>query len=229
MIFHGAIQKISRKDNDTQLVIDLPVNIRDYYNGVIKQGCAVQLSDGRELSDKQRGCIYATIDDIANHFGWTLDAMKDYLKTQFLIGYNLCDISFGNCSVEQANDFITFLIDFCMYYNVPISSKLWDRSDDKYTMQVLCLIHKKCAICGDEGERHELSGSRIGMGNDRLKVDMTGREQICLCREHHKEIHMDELKFLKNNELFGIKNEEWKKYERIFSNRNVRVIKDSLY
>ena len=51
----------------------------------------------------------------------------------------------------------------------------------------MCLVHKKCAVCGKRADLHHIDA--IGMGNDRNEVQHLGREVLSLCREHHTEIH----------------------------------------
>ena len=51
----------------------------------------------------------------------------------------------------------------------------------------MCLINKKCAVCGKKAELNHID--TVGMGNDRTEAQHEGREAISLCREHHKEYH----------------------------------------
>jgi hypothetical protein len=51
----------------------------------------------------------------------------------------------------------------------------------------MCLIHKKCVVCGKKADLHHID--TIGMGNDRTEVQHEGRECLSLCREHHQEMH----------------------------------------
>ena len=50
-----------------------------------------------------------------------------------------------------------------------------------------CIKHKKCCVCGKDGEIHHVDA--IGMGNDRRYIDDSGYRKMCLCRTHHTIAH----------------------------------------
>lgn len=228
MIINCNVKNIKSSENGTEILLKSE-NYINIYDNKFKRDCLLQLEDGRNITDKQIRCIHATLRDIGDHLGWEEQYTKDYFKYNFSTGYNIHDLSFANCSIKTANDFITYLIDFVLYYNIPVSAKLWSRTKDIYTYLALCLINKKCAVSGNKGEIHELSGSRIGMGNNRKTVDMDEREQICLSREYHTEIHYDEQAFLNKYKFFGIKHKEWMKFKSIYTKKGKWENINSLY
>ena len=90
---------------------------------------------------------------------------------------------------NQANDFIKWLLETCIYYDVPLKKdieNLADQYDKAY--HYVCLKNKICCICGKEdGVLHHYDNvARIGG----YKFD-DGRvlRVMCLCGEHHNEVH----------------------------------------
>ena len=70
---------------------------------------------------------------------------------------------------------------------MPLKYSLLNYVDDIDNYVYMCLIHKKCCICGKKAELHHVDS--VGMGNDRTEVQHEGRNALSLCREHHTEIH----------------------------------------
>ena len=64
--------------------------------------------------------------------------------------------------------------------------RLWQMCDDLERYIYACLLCKTCCVCGKRAELHHVD--RIGMGNDRTKVNHIGRRCLPLCREHHMEV-----------------------------------------
>ena len=72
---------------------------------------------------------------------------------------------------------------------------------------IACIKHRKCCLCGREGEIHHVDA--IGMGNDRRKYDDSGSRIMCLCRTHHTEYHkIGREDFEKKYKVYGI--ERWR-------------------
>ncbi len=141
------------------------------------------------ISEEQRRKTYAILRDISNHIGDVIESTKLEMKHQFAAAGGPESFSLSDCSREVAREFITFLIKFCFEYGVPMSEHPKSAFDDPETYARICLETNTCCICGKRGEVHHCTGSRIGMGRNRNKVDDTGKLKICLCREHHSEMH----------------------------------------
>ena len=98
--------------------------------------------------------------------------------------------------------FQKFLIKFIISNNVPTKRPLLEYVDDIDDYVYMCLIHKKCAVCGKKADLHHID--TVGMGNDRAQIQHEGREAISLCREHHKEYHtIGKSEFLEKYHLNG--------------------------
>ena len=84
-------------------------------------------------------------------------------------------------------EFQRFLVGFIIDNDIPVKRPLIEYVDDIEHYTYMCLVHKKCCVCGKKADLHHID--TVGMGNDRTEIHNIGREVISLCREHHNEIH----------------------------------------
>ena len=166
-------------------------------NGILKG--ELRLDDGRSISSKQRKKAWATLTDIALWSGnydkkkpaW-LDGDKEndhwYLKHMFMVYTGEAYFSLSDCSMTTARHYISFLLDFCLDWDIPLSEPLLDRTDDINAAIYASLKHRRCIVCGRDGEVHHWDV--IGMGRNRNNIDDTNHRKLCLCRKHHTEAHM---------------------------------------
>ena len=147
----------------------------------------LRLDDGRHISNEQRKKAYATIRDIADYTGYLPEEQKENLKYLYIQRTGGDYFSFSDCSMDEAREFINVIMEYAIENGIPLSESGINRTDDINKYLYYCLKHKKCAICGKDGEIHHVD--TIGMGNDRKKVDDRNYRKICLCRIHHTIAH----------------------------------------
>lgn len=165
--------------------------------------CEVKFSDGRTISPEQRRKAYALINDIATWSGHAQEFLKEWMKYRIIAETGCEYFSLSDCSMSQAREYISYLIEFCLKYNIPVTDTLLNRNDDIGRYLYACLIHKKCAICNAAAEVHHVD--RIGMGNNRDDIIHEGMEAVALCRKHHMEAHSDEKTLFYTYKIYGIK------------------------
>ena len=182
--------KIVSVNQDGKALIMADIDIQKYIKQDMKE-CYVEFIDGRKLSDVQRKMCYALINAIAEHTGNSTQDIKEYFKLEFWANKvdTLADkiFSLSNAPMSLVAEFQRFLINFILENDIPTKRPLLEYVDDIDHYVYMCLIHKKCAICGKKADLHHID--TIGMGNDRTEVKHEGREAMSLCREHHNEMH----------------------------------------
>lgn len=182
--------KIMSVKEDGTAVIMADIDISKYIKQNTKE-CYVEYIDSRPLSHEQRKMCYALINAIAEWSGSSTQEIKEAFKLEFwadkveTIGDKIFSLS--NAPMSLVADFQRFLIGFILENNVPVKRPLLEYVDDINHYVYMCLIHKKCAICGKKADLHHID--TVGMGNDRTEVQHEGREAMSLCREHHNEMH----------------------------------------
>lgn len=198
--------KITEYDGEKLVVIPAEPLEHEILQKRIKQ-VELHLWDGRSISPEQRRKTYALIRDISEWSGHEPEYLKHYFKWNFCSIDGREDFSLSDVDMTTAKEFITYLIEFCFYNNVPIRDSMLDRTDDIGKYLYLCLEYRKCAVCSKKAEVHHID--RIGMGRDRESIVHVGLEAIALCREHHDEAHRNEKKFFKDNHIYGIRLDEY--------------------
>lgn len=187
MIVKGKIKEVTE---DGQAVIVAPITAYDLIKHEVKE-CNVEYIDSRPLSDKQRRMCYALMNAVAEWSGNEPSDIKEYFKLEFwadridTLGDKVFSLS--NAPMSLVAEFQRFLIRFIISNDVPVKRPLIEYVDDVDEYVYMCLIHKKCAVCGKKAELHHID--TVGMGNDRTEIQHEGREAISLCREHHTEYH----------------------------------------
>ena len=151
----------------------------------------VDIPDGRTITPEQRRKAYALMGEIAAWAGIDADEVKMTTKHDFvqrhLDGLHRELFSLSTCDVTTARNYITYLIDFVLEFDVPLKMPLLEVCDDVSKAVYACLMHKRCVICGKHTELHHVD--RVGMGNNRREICHIGMRALPLCREHHNEAH----------------------------------------
>lgn len=198
------IKGIRQSEDGTEMLVLAPErNLLDTILDKRIKIAEMRLDDGRTISVLQRKKAYATIRDMAEWTGYPPEIMKEIMKYEFMIRTGEEYFSLSNCSVDLAREFISMLIEFSLEHGIQLSDLAINRTDDIGRYLYYCIKHKRCAVCGRPGEIHHVD--TIGMGNDRRQVDDSEYRKICLCREHHTEVHKIGLNdFEKKHKVYGI-------------------------
>jgi len=148
----------------------------------------IEISDNRNISIDQRSKIYALIGEISDWSGYMVEKeAPGIMKWKYLIETGRDEFSLSDCTMTQANSYLSWLLDFCFDNNVPFSTKTWDMLPSDYAMQLRCLEHRKCCICGRHADVAHVEA--VGSGRNRRKINHSGFHFMALCRVHHIEQH----------------------------------------
>lgn len=180
---------IDVKENG-KAIIEASINATEFIRRNYKE-CYIDFIDSRPLSDKQRKMCYALINAIAEWSGSSTQEIKEAFKLEFWAEHveTLADkiFSLSNAPMSLVAEYQRFLIKFVIDNDVPVKRPLLEYVDDIAHYVYMCLINKKCVVCGKRAELHHID--TVGMGNDRTEIMHEGKEAMSLCREHHKEFH----------------------------------------
>lgn len=151
----------------------------------------IGLNDGRFISPEQRKKAYALMREISEYTGETAELTKQQLKLDFVVNrmqaLSKQIFSLSDCDMTTAREFITYLIDFILEYDIPVRQPLVSLCEDIEKYIYACLIHKKCCVCGQPAELHHVE--RIGAGRNRDKIYQIGMLVLPCCRKHHSMAH----------------------------------------
>lgn len=180
----GKIKEVIKERNGIYLKIFIPgaeAKIKNH------QGVEIRLDDEKKITAEQRKKAYATLKDISDHTGHSIEESKEWMKYHFLSQTGSEYFSLSDCSMLTAREFISFMLEYALESGIPLSDNALNRTDDIERYLYHCIKHKKCCICGRDGEIHHADA--IGMGRDRQQVDDSECRKICLCRKHHTIAH----------------------------------------
>ena len=76
--------------------------------------CMIWLDDGRHISAEQRKKAYATIRDIADFTGYSVEDMKERLKVEHIIRTGCREFSLSDCTMDTAREFINTMLDLAL-------------------------------------------------------------------------------------------------------------------
>jgi len=170
-------------------------------DGVLKG--ELRIDDGRRITAEQRKKAYATLADIADHLGYLPEELKEIMKYRFIAATGEDYFSLSDCSVSTARGFLSHLIDIALEWQIPLMDNPINRTDDIDAALYSALKHRRCIVCGADGETHHWDA--VGMGHDRRNFDDSGHRKICLCRVHHNEAHNIGVKcFEEKHHVYGI-------------------------
>lgn len=182
--------KVVELSEDGTATIKAQVPLAQFLHREVKE-VYVDMIDSRPLSDKQRRMCYALVKAIADWSGSGTEEVKEAFKLDFWAERvdTLSDkiFSLSNAPMSLVAEFQRFLVAFILTHDVPTKCPLREYVDDIEAYTYLCLVRRKCAVCGRRAELHHIDA--VGMGNDRTEVQNEGREVMSLCREHHTELH----------------------------------------
>ena len=156
--------------------------IQKWMNGIIK------LDDGRTISSKQRKLLYALFKDISIYTGYEVEELKELMKIDFMVDKDRDYFSLSDVEIEVATEFIEYILEFMFAWDIPINKKVVVLAREVNNFLYLCLMHRKCAVCGCYADIHHHE-NLVGMGMDRAKHNHIDSRFIALCRVHHNECH----------------------------------------
>jgi hypothetical protein len=172
----------------------------------------IGFSDGRYISAIQRRKVYAILNEIAAYAGDDTESTKTTMKFDFLMnrfqGIQRKMFSLSSVDMNTASEFIDYLIEFCVKNDIPMRISPLEYCEDVGKYIYVCCLERRCCVCGKPADIHHITGSKIGMGNDRNEVHHLGREVLPLCREHHEICHSDEKTFMEKYHLQPVKLDE---------------------
>lgn len=182
-------------------------------------GATIIYHDGRMLSPNQRKKIFALSRDISEWWCDTPEYVRAYFtdwfcgdhpeKAEYKDRFSLSPRDPDVASMTVAKEFITWLIEFCIKWDVPTRKHLREYAEDEGRLFYALLVNRKCFVCGKGGADCHHAETRIGMGRDRRKIIHEGMQLMTLCREHHTECHSaGQETFNRDHRVFSIKADE---------------------
>lgn len=152
----------------------------------------VQFVDARPISNDQRKKAWALMTEISAWAGTEKDDTYRLFRWRYtqaaVDGLKRELFHLSRATMTEAREFISYLIEFVLDFDVPLRVPLYELNDDIEHYMRQCLMHKRCAVCGKPAQLHHVD--RVGShGGDRKTINHIGLMAEALCGVHHKEAH----------------------------------------
>lgn len=189
MKLFGKVTKISGKEITLSLDDDIDLRRIQTLSEGAQPLVEANIYDQREIRPEQRKMAHVLLQAIDDYYcyypGWAKEKSK--LEFEFETGI---EFSLKDTSIEITTLYIKYLIAFMFQECVPFANG-YEPLDETINWQMFCAIStRQCAICRKEKSDVHHAVGFVGMGNNRRNVNHLKSKFICLCREHHNEIHM---------------------------------------
>lgn len=182
---------IKNKDGTYTIVVDNVV-LTDKEERELKEGGVVEADvnvvDPEQISVKQRKLIFGLLNDIDRHTGQPVEDLRSMFQgyVQYVHGFKE-RISLSNCDMKTASLIIETILAWCFFNEIPLLKKNIMMMKDDKSLIYLCIIKRKCIICGEKAELAHMQA--VGRGRNRNKIDHYGNKILPLCHNHHKQQH----------------------------------------
>lgn len=176
----------------------------------------ISIPDPRKHSPQQHKKVFGLINEITR---WSSGGYIDTLEKEFIrsnLTASFCYhqgiewFSMSDVDMTTCNEFITFLVDFCIENDVPCyHNTLLGYSVDISRYVYKCIATRTCCICGKKHcDIHEIE--KVGMGGNRQKMHHLGQLCMPLCRLHHRECEdVGQANFNDKYHVYGVRLDEY--------------------
>ena len=166
----------------------------------------------KKLSADQNAFMHVLFKQYGEELGYEMIEQKEVMKEQFAIAYDLMEFSTSKCTMDQANEFIAYMIEHAIENDINLYIRNKREKKARHVLEIdfitqryviACLRKKMCAACGkihNEYNTVELHhwksvASTVGTYED---DDGLSTPFISLCTFHHSEFHNIGVESFKN-------------------------------
>ena len=208
MNYYSRIKGVKETEKGTDIIIHIPGEaIKDKILRQKTFDAEIRINDGRTISNEQRKKIFALTKDITDYTGDAPEYLKEWLKYDYCSQSGEDYFSLSNCSIDTARNFITHIIDFVLRENIPLSDLGLNRTEEIDKYLYACIKYRRCVLTGQaNADIHHVTGSRVGMGRNRVTINHAGLELMALNRKWHNKVHQEgEIDIFAAYKIYGIK------------------------
>lgn len=206
------LAKITNVDGDKvtlqlkeSLNIERLKTIFDGYDG--ERQAELFIKDPRGFTVEQRRFTFALMQDIYIYTGEPLESLKDvfYWQFRYFTGKNISLSNQSENTVDEVSTLDELILDFIFANDIPFREGYEIPPQNEQYFFYKCVMTRTCCNCGRKpADIHHVDA--VGMGNNRKKINNSGRRFMALCRVCHTKIHTEGLtEFINKRLLMPIK------------------------
>jgi hypothetical protein len=205
----AKITKISGRKIILELKEELNIErLKTIFNGFDGERQAeLFIKDPRGFTAQQRRFVFALMQDIYIYTGEPLESLKDvfYWQFRYFTGKNISLSNESENTVDEVSTLSELILDFIFENDIPFREgyEIPPQNVEYYFYK--CVMTRTCCVCGKKhADIHHVDA--VGMGNNRKKINNSGRRFMALCRVCHTKIHTEGFnKFTSKHHVIGIK------------------------
>lgn len=174
--------------------------IFDGYDG--ERQAEVFIKDPRGFTVEQRAFVFSLMNDIYRYTGQPFDDLKDifYWQFRFLTGKSISLKNISTNTVDDVSLLADLVLDFIFDGDIPFKDGYEVPPQNIQYFFYKCLMTRTCCNCGRKpADIHHVDA--VGMGNNRKKINNSGRRFMALCRVCHTKIHTEGFSEFTNKRL----------------------------
>lgn len=201
------LAKITKVDEDKitlqlkeSLNIERLKTIFDGYDG--ERQAEIFIKDPRGFTAEQRRFTFALMQDIYIYTGEPLESLKDvfYWQFRYFTGKNISLSNHSENTVDEVSTLDELILDFIFANDIPFREGYEIPPQNEQYFFYKCLMTRTCCNCGRKpADIHHVDA--VGMGNNRKKINNSGRRFMALCRICHTKIHAEGFSEFTNKRL----------------------------
>lgn len=201
------LAKITKVDEDKitlqlkeSLNIERLKTIFDGYDG--ERQAELFIKDPRGFTAEQRRFTFALMQDIYIYTGEPLESLKDvfYWQFRYFTGKNISLSNQSENTVDEVSTLDELILDFIFANDIPFREGYEIPPQNEQYFFYKCLMTRTCCNCGRKpADIHHVDA--VGMGNNRKKINNSGRRFMALCRICHTKIHAEGFSEFTNKRL----------------------------
>ena len=140
--------------------------------------------------------------DIYIYTGEPLESLKDvfYWQFRYFTGKNISLSNQSENTVDEVSTLDELILDFIFANDIPFREGYEIPPQNEQYFFYKCVMTRTCCNCGRKpADIHHVDA--VGMGNNRKKINNSGRRFMALCRVCHTKIHTEGLTEFTNKRL----------------------------
>lgn len=144
------------------------------------------------ITDLQRKHFYALCKDYEIYTGVPLEAAESWFKYRFMLKADLDDfpsLARNGMKKSVASELLEFVITYMIQNDIPFRKQQFYLTMDQNRMLYGLTMKRLCWVCGKPSSDIHHATNLVGMGRNRHTHDHAKSGFMCLCRNHHQEVH----------------------------------------
>ena len=190
------IEGVIKQANEREIVIRTKqdISLKELKQLKLKNNfyTVTEIVEPNSITRLQQRHFYALLGDYEEYTGVPLESAESYFKVQFMVNEGMDElpsVGLNRMTKRQAVKLLTFMIEYFIENGIPFRKQQFYLTLDTSRMLFALTMKRICWVCGKPNSDIHHATNLVGMGNKRHKHSHDKSTFMCLCTQHHNEIH----------------------------------------